>query len=71
MTFTFHDENHFVAEDVSHLIYCDDSDIFVTDVSTFCDEMSVVTEANSIYDDWFWSLMNHHFRHNLPSAGRL
>jgi hypothetical protein len=49
----------------SHLVIGDEMEIFVTNVSPFCDELDVVMEMNSICDDRFWSWMIHRFRHNL------
>jgi hypothetical protein len=39
----------------SHLLCCDGLPIFVIGVYTFCDEIRVVMEVNSFYDDQVWS----------------
>jgi hypothetical protein len=52
----------------SHLFIGDEMCILVTDVSPICDELCVVMEMNSIYDERCWSWMKPRFGHNFPSA---
>ena len=49
------DEFDLVIGVASHLLCCDGLPIFVIDVYTFCDEIRVVMEVNSFYDDQLWS----------------
>jgi hypothetical protein len=49
---------------------CDQLDIFVTDGTSFRDEINIVMLLNSIDDDWFWSRMKAGFGHNSLSVGR-
>jgi hypothetical protein len=49
------DDIHLVTELASHLCICDEMSFFVTDVSLIRDEIVVIMEMNSIYDERRWS----------------
>jgi hypothetical protein len=52
----------------SHLVIGDEMVIFVTDVTPFCDDLCDIMELNPFCDEFFWSLMEAHFPHNLSSV---
>jgi hypothetical protein len=62
------DDSDLVIGVASHLLCCDGLPIFVIDVYPFCDEIRVVMEVISFYDDQVWSWRKALFRHNPPSA---
>ena len=51
------DDMVFVIECASYFTYRDETSIFVIDVHLFYDEMAVVIEVYSFYDDLFSSLI--------------
>jgi hypothetical protein len=52
-------------------LFCyDELGSFITDLLIFCDEIRIVMEAISIYNNMFWSLMMPLFRHNPPPDNR-
>jgi hypothetical protein len=53
---------------MSHLLCCDGLSIFVIDVYPLCDEIRIVMEVNSFYDDQVWSWMKALLCHNPSSA---
>jgi hypothetical protein len=62
------DDYELVIGVTSHLLCFDGLPIFVIDVYPFCDEIRVVMEVNSIYDNQVWLWRKAQFRHNPPSA---
>jgi hypothetical protein len=47
--------SHLVTELASHLCICDEMSFFVTDVYLIPNEIVVIMEMNSIYDERHWS----------------
>jgi hypothetical protein len=52
----------------SHLVIGEKMVIFITDVTPLYDDLLDVMKLNQFYEECFWSWMEPHFRHNLPSV---